>query len=83
MTDDESVCAYYAQDDGYYIEPPRYCSARQRYLVAVLASLGFTIMYAMRTAPSVAVLNIAKERDYSGHIKGQFLGAFYYGCVRA
>jgi hypothetical protein len=57
------------------------CTARQRYLLAVLSALGFCIMYAMRTAPSVAVLNIAKEFNYSPHTKGSFLGAFYYGSV--
>ncbi len=59
--------------------PAPSCPARTRYTLSFMASIGFGIAYAMRAGPSVAILSIGKEFMYSGHEKGLFLGAFYYG----
>ncbi len=41
---------------------------------AILSSLGCAIMYAMRTAPSVSIISMAKEYGYSATDKGQVRG---------
>ena len=51
----------------------------QRYVLSLMSAVGFSIMYAMRVGPSVAILNISVEKDYSATTKGVFLGSFYYG----
>ncbi|KAK7471778.1 hypothetical protein BaRGS_00035600 [Batillaria attramentaria] len=65
-------------DDG-----SRWWSVPKRYLVALMAFLGFANIYALRVNLSVAIVSMTsnKTRIINGTRVGQVLAAFFYGYI--
>jgi len=56
-------------------------AGNQRRLVMALASSSFFLLFVMRTAPSIAVIAMAKELNWSLTQQGLFLSSFFYGYI--